>query len=282
MTLLFPLLLPLLAVVIVLACSAPRVAVRAALSLGTLELLALANAVWRVHVSGALQMGRYLRADGLTAFFLINIGLIFGLVLVYSVGYLRHIPEGRFSSPRWFYALVFLFLFTMVAVYLSANLGMLWICVEATTLASGLLVGFYNTEGAVEAGWKYLIVCTVGIAFALFGTITLYLAAVRAGVPAESALDWTALMHASPLLGHRLHSLPAPPRGAGRLGHLATSFHVRRPRAAQPHLRPAERVSPDRHDRDRSDLSVAPRYAARHLGDPRLSSDLEFGVSLFV
>ncbi len=148
-----------------------------------------------------MQLGHYLRADGLTAFFLINIGLIFGLVLVYSVGYLRHIPAGRFSSPRWFYGLVFLFLFTMVAVYLSANLGMLWIFVEATTLASALLVGFYNTEGAVEAGWKYLIVCTVGIAFALFGTIALYLAAVKSGVSPESALDWTALMAAAPKLG---------------------------------------------------------------------------------
>ncbi len=92
---------------------------------------------------------------------------------------------GRFSSPRWFYALVFLFLFTLLAAYLSSNLGVLWIAIEGTTLASALLVGFYNTEGAVEAGWKYLIMCTVGIAFALFGTIALYLAAVRGGVPAD-------------------------------------------------------------------------------------------------
>ena len=129
-----------------------------------------------------LQAGRYLRADGLTAFFLLNIAVILALVLVYSIGYLRHIPAGRFSSPRWFYSLTFLFTFTMIAVYLSANLGMLWICVESTTLASALLVGFYNTKGAVEAGWKYLVVCTVGIAFALFGTIALYLAAVKSGV----------------------------------------------------------------------------------------------------
>jgi hydrogenase-4 component F len=80
---------------------------------------------------------------------------------------------------------------------LSANLGMMWIFVEATTLASALLVGYYNTEGAVEAGWKYLIVCTVGIALALFGTITLYLAAVRSGVPSELALDWSSLMNAA-------------------------------------------------------------------------------------
>jgi hydrogenase-4 component F len=145
-----------------------------------------------------VQFGRYLRADGLTAFFLLNIAVILALVLVYSIGYLRHIPAGRFSSPRWFYSLTFLFTFTMIAVYLSASLGMLWICVESTTLASALLVGFYNTKGAVEAGWKYLVVCTVGIAFALFGTIALYLAAVKSGVNPASALDWSVLMNAAP------------------------------------------------------------------------------------
>ncbi len=201
MGLLAVLLVPLFGALAVFACTEPRRALRLALATGALELLAIGNVVWMVHRAGVVTAGRFLRADGLTSFFLINIGLIFALVLVYSVGYLRHIPEGRFSSPRWFYGLVFLFLFTMLAVYLSANLGMLWIFVEATTLASALLVGYYNTEGAVEAGWKYLIVCTVGIAFALFGTITLYLAAVRAGLDAASALDWATLMNAAPALG---------------------------------------------------------------------------------
>ncbi len=198
MTLLFPLLVPLTAAFVVFTCKQPRVAATVAMVFGGLELVVIGNAVWAVHYAGAVAAGHYLRADGLTSFFLLNLGLIFALVLAYSLGYLRHIPEGRFSSPRWFYGLVFLFLFTMMAVYLSANLGMLWIFVEATTLASALLVGFYNTEGAVEAGWKYLILCTVGIAFALFGTIALYLAAVRSGVNPESALDWAALMSAAP------------------------------------------------------------------------------------
>ncbi|MGA1998692.1 MAG: hydrogenase 4 subunit F [Terriglobales bacterium] len=193
-------LVPLVGAFAVFACKNPRRAVRVALATGALELLAIGNLVWMVHRAGMVTAGRYLRADSLTSFFLINIGLIFGLVLTYSVGYLRTIPAGRFSSPRWFYGLVFLFLFTMVSVYLSANLGMLWIFVEATTLASALLVGFYNTEGAVEAGWKYLIVCTVGIAFALFGTITLYLAAVRSGLDPANALDWATLMNAAPSL----------------------------------------------------------------------------------
>lgn len=186
---------------LVLACKKAGAAAAVALSTGVVELMAIANVVWHVHAAGSIEAGRYLRADALTSFFLVNIGLISIIVLGYSVGYLRHIPAGKFSSPRWFYALFLLFLFTMVAVYMSSNLGMLWIFVEATTLASALLVGFYNTEGAVEAGWKYLIVCTVGIAFALFGTIALYLAAVKGGVNPESALDWTTLMTAAPKLG---------------------------------------------------------------------------------
>src|SRR5208282_3157104 len=201
MLLLLPIAIPVLGAGLILCFRNPRVATRAALLLGALEIGALGAVVWQVHVRSELQQGRYLRADGLSSFFLMGIAFISGLVLVYASGYLRHMGEGRFSSPRWFYALVFLFLFTMISVCLSANLGLLWIMMEGTTLASALLVGYYNTEGAVEAGWKYLIVCTVGIAFALFGTITLYLAAVRAGVPAETALDWTALMSAAPQLG---------------------------------------------------------------------------------
>lgn len=201
MSLVLTLLIPLLGAMAIFACRDPKRVVHLAMATGVTELAAIGNTVWAIHAAGVLHAGLYLRADGLTSFFLINIGLIFALVLVYSFGYVPHIPEGRFASARWFYGLVFLFLFTMVAAYLSANLGMMWIFVEGTTLASALLVGFYNTEGAVEAGWKYLIVCTVGIAFALFGTITLYMAAVRGGVTPDSALDWATLMKAAPNLG---------------------------------------------------------------------------------
>jgi len=201
MLLLLPIAIPVLGACIILGLRNPRLATRAALLLGGLEIAALGVVIWQVHTHGELQAGRYLRADSLSSFFLMSIAFISGLVLVYASGYLRHTGEGRFSSPRWFYALVFLFLFTMVSVCLSANLGLLWIMMEGTTLASALLVGFYNTEGAVEAGWKYLIVCTVGIAFALFGTIVLYLAAVKAGMNPAAALDWVSLMNAGPRLG---------------------------------------------------------------------------------
>ncbi len=205
MILLLPLVIPFVGAGLLLLFRNPRAATRAALLLGAAEIAALGALIRQVHLRGPVEEGRYLRADGLSAFFLVGIAFISALVLLYSSGYLRHTGEGRFSSPRWFYALCFLFLFTMISVCLSANLGLLWIMMEGTTLASALLVGFYNTEGAVEAGWKYLIVCTVGIAFALFGTIVLYLAGVKAGMSPAAALDWLALKNAAPHMGLDTH-----------------------------------------------------------------------------
>jgi hydrogenase-4 component F len=192
--------IPLVAAVFVLMFKVRRAATTFALAAGILETAGLALTAWRVSRAGSLELGKYLRADSLTVFFLVNLGAIFFLVLLYSTSYIRHIPAGRFSSPRWFYSLLFLFLFSIMAVYLANNLGFLWIAMEATTLASALLVGFYNTEGAVEAGWKYLIVCTVGLAFALFGTIVFYVAAVHAGVKPELALQWPLLAHSGQVL----------------------------------------------------------------------------------
>ena len=201
MVLLLPLILPVMLAALVLGFSDGRRATLVAMAGGSAELALLLNLVLQVHRQTAVAFGRYFRADGLTSLFLLSLAFVFFATLLYSVNYLRHVPPGRFSSPRWFYCLMFLFVFAMLAAYLAQNLGLLWIMMEATTLASALLVGFYNTEGAVEAGWKYLVVCTVGIAFALFGTIALYLAAARSGVATPSALDWTALMNAAPEMG---------------------------------------------------------------------------------
>jgi formate hydrogenlyase subunit 3/multisubunit Na+/H+ antiporter MnhD subunit len=110
---------------VVLACRNPRVATAVALAFGVCEEVVLGSIVWMLHTRGVLVSGAYLRADGLTAVFILNLGLVFVLVLVYAAGYLRHLPSERFSSPRWFYALLYLFLFTMLGAYLSANLGLL-------------------------------------------------------------------------------------------------------------------------------------------------------------
>jgi hydrogenase-4 component F len=87
-----------------------------------------------------------------------------------------------------------LFMATMLIALTTNNLGLLWVALEAATLSTVLLVTLYRTPASLEAGWKYFILCGVGIAQALFGTMLLYFAAERVlGSAGVSALLWTHL-----------------------------------------------------------------------------------------
>jgi hydrogenase-4 component F len=85
------------------------------------------------------------------------------------------------------------FLFTMLMALSTNNLGILWVSVEGATLATVLLVSLYRTHESIEAGWKYFIICGVGISQALFGTILVYFAAVKIIPGSEEGLLWTVL-----------------------------------------------------------------------------------------
>lgn len=87
--------------------------------------------------------------------------------------------QANIGSLRNFYALASLFYLSMIAVITAEDLGYLWIAIEATTLLSAPLVYFHRSRTALEATWKYLIICSVGIAFALFGTALFYAASQR-------------------------------------------------------------------------------------------------------
>ena len=91
-----------------------------------------------------------------------------------------------------------LFMATMLLALTTNNMGLLWVAMEAATLSTVLLVTLYRTPASLEAGWKYFILCGVGIAQALFGTILLYFAAEKVlGAEGVSALLWTHLECAS-------------------------------------------------------------------------------------
>jgi hydrogenase-4 component F len=88
-----------------------------------------------------------------------------------------------------------LFMAMMLVALTTNNLGLLWVSMEAATLSTVLLVTLYRTPASLEAGWKYFILCGVGIAQALFGTILLYFAAEKVlGAEGVSALLWTHLV----------------------------------------------------------------------------------------
>lgn len=95
-------------------------------------------------------------------------------------------------SWRVYYGLFHLFVLSMLFIFILDNVGLMWVALEATTLSSAFLVGFHRHHHSLEAAWKYIILCSVGIAFAFFGTILLYYASIRSGN--GHSLCWTAFM----------------------------------------------------------------------------------------
>ena len=138
-----------------------------------------------------------LRVDGLSALVLVLSALVGLLSGAYSVGYLRRNEARGLVSPwrrREFDALVPLYVFAMLLVSVSNNLGILWIAVELTTLVSVFLVAFHNRDTSLEAAWKFLVLGSLGLAFALLGTVLLF-ASGRGVLGADmSGLHWTRLV----------------------------------------------------------------------------------------
>jgi hydrogenase-4 component F len=108
---------------------------------------------------------------------------------------------------RFYHAMFQLFIFAMLLCLLTNNVGVLWIAMELATLSTVLLVSLYRTPTAIEAAWKYFILCGVGIAQALFGTVLLYFAAERVLGEGGEALLWTNLSGVSASLEPTVLSL---------------------------------------------------------------------------
>lgn len=97
-------------------------------------------------------------------------------------------------ADRIYWATLFAFWAVLLAVPLAGNLGAAWLAIEATTAASALLVGFSGRPRALEAGWKYLILTSLGLGVALLGILVLQAAAGGGGL---ETLTWRGLPHAS-------------------------------------------------------------------------------------
>jgi len=85
-------------------------------------------------------------------------------------------------------------MFGMNLAFVSGNIGLMWVAVELATLTTVVMVGMYRTHEALEAAWKYFILGSVGIAFALFGTILVYMAARPVLGEGQDAMVWTNLI----------------------------------------------------------------------------------------
>ncbi len=135
--------------------------------------------------------------DSLNVFLVALTAFVAFTTALFSGPYMRiERDHGKMTPPRMrlFHSMYQLFSFTMLLALLTNNMGLLWVAMEAATLATVLLVAVYRTPASLEAAWKYFILCGVGIAQALFGTILLFLAAERVVQVEGAGLLWTHLV----------------------------------------------------------------------------------------
>jgi len=156
----------------------------------------------QVLASGPIGGGLFY-IDAFNVYLIALTALVGFTTAIFSRPYMTHeLEQGRIGTGRLrlYHASFQGFLFTMQLALSTNNLGIMWVALEGATLATVLLVSLYRTPESVEAAWKYFILCGVGIAQALFGTVLLYLAASQAIPDADDALLWTELYrHAAEL-----------------------------------------------------------------------------------
>jgi hydrogenase-4 component F len=141
--------------------------------------------------------GAYLNVDDLNIVFIVLTALISFTTSVFSASYIGHELETGRLAPlhlRFYHAMYQALLFSMNLALSANNIGVMWVAIEMATLTTVLMVGLYRTREAIEAAWKYFILGSVGIAFALFGTILVYMAARPVVGEGFDGMVWTILM----------------------------------------------------------------------------------------
>lgn len=163
--------------------------------------LALSVSVSGRAAHGALgEAEEWLTCDALGALVLVLVALVGFTAAVFSWGYIKTEPHSVHDVQRYYW-LYNLFLLSMLAVPLLANVALMWIAVELTTLLSAFLVGYEDTPEALEAAWKYVVLTTLGAVLALLGFLILYWGSRTAGL---QPFTWLGLVDAAPRMQQAL------------------------------------------------------------------------------
>ncbi|MDO8648854.1 MAG: proton-conducting transporter membrane subunit [Candidatus Peregrinibacteria bacterium] len=179
--------LPLIITLLLGACAAyvpwrSRSAVHStAIAVAVVAVLLSTSLGWHAVLTGTPRITEWWFIDAFSGLLTILISLLSLAAVIVSSGYLRteereHIVH--LQQMRFYYASLHLFALGMLMTVLSNNIIILWLALESTTLSTTLLVAFYAKEGAIEAAWKYIVICSTGIALGLIGMlISMYAAA---------------------------------------------------------------------------------------------------------
>lgn len=198
MELLLVLGVPLLGAAVLAAVGARRFAPEGNVLMSLSTLLAAALLVLRVIRHGPMLIWReQFFIDPFNVFLVALTAFVGFTTALFSRPYMRiEEHKGRLNPRRLrlYHSMYQLFMGAMLLALVTNNMGLLWVAMEAATLSTVLLVSLYRTRASLEAAWKYFILCGVGIAQALFGTILLYFAAEGLlGGAGMAALLWTHL-----------------------------------------------------------------------------------------
>ncbi|MBE3067036.1 MAG: hypothetical protein IMZ73_06355 [Chloroflexi bacterium] len=216
MTFLFLLLPPVLAAILAFFLRPYRTfvgwvnAMLGLVSLGAAIALASQDVALGMPIAGAVQnsptwgividslgLVQVLRADSLSALLMVCVSGIGALTLFLSPGLWceDHYTPGQVRRYQIF---INLFIASMLLAVSANNVGLMWIAIEATTIFSAFIIPLKVSKTSVEASWKYILICSVGIALAFTGTVLAYFDFVSLSGRVDNALNWTVLLQTAP------------------------------------------------------------------------------------
>jgi hydrogenase-4 component F len=148
--------------------------------------------------SAVTEWNGFFYADALSAWMVLLISVVSLSASLYAGRYFRRdLAAGVVTTVRVkeFFVLTPLFATGMFLVVLANNMGVMWFALEATALTSVVLVALYNRKTSLEAAWKYVMLGSMGLALALFGTVFTYAAAIgHDGSGKMPSFNWSNLM----------------------------------------------------------------------------------------
>ncbi|MBE7710832.1 MAG: hypothetical protein E7Z92_01695 [Cyanobacteria bacterium SIG31] len=137
-----------------------------------IHLICTVSACFGVDILKSWTSCSFFAINNKNIIFLIVMSVVFMAVAIYNNGYLKNDHEDKKKMRHYTYTML-LFVLSMTGAVLSTNLGVSWVFIEGTTLASAYLIYYHKTKHSIEAAWKYVFICSIGIALAFVGIILL-------------------------------------------------------------------------------------------------------------
>lgn len=206
------LILPLIGIVLFAFIKYPKISGAINILLSVLELAVIASLAAKV-VQGGRQFffGKLVNLDSLSVLQILIIGTIGLMAAIYSYRYIvEEVEEGAIKAfqVKLYYVLFNCFVLSMLGVAVLNNLGLMWIALEATTLSTAFLIGFNGNKHSLEAAWKYIIICTLGIGLGLLGiSLFMYGAVSQKMAFSLDLANWTVLLGVAKLINAKLAAI---------------------------------------------------------------------------